>query len=123
MQKFKFIPYDKNLVSRARELRKNTTPAEEKLWLELLKHRELKKFKFTRQKPLGHFIADFYCAALKLAIEVDGELHAFEKGRDGERDNMLELEFGIRVIRVKNKDVLDNYEAVLTTLSKVVASP
>lgn len=53
-------------------MRRNPTPAEQKLWEDVLKHRPL-GYKFTRQKPLDFFIVDFYCAKLRLAIELDGE--------------------------------------------------
>ena len=64
--------------------------------------------KFTRQKPLDHFIVDFYCASLGLVIEIDGEIHNFQKARDKERDNILKQKFGLRIIRYKNEDVLKN---------------
>ena len=97
MKDFKFIPYDKNLVSRARELRKETTEAEKLFWNKILKNKKFVKFKFTRQKPLDYFIADFYCAKLCLVIEIDGEIHNFQKTRDKERDNLLEQKFGLKV--------------------------
>ncbi|HEY4493945.1 MAG TPA: DUF559 domain-containing protein, partial [Candidatus Paceibacterota bacterium] len=88
MQKYNvpYIPYDKNLVSRARELRKETTAVEKLFWDKILKSKKLEKFKFTRQKPLDHFIVDFYCASLGLVIEIDGKIHNFQKIRDKERD-------------------------------------
>ena len=101
MKLYKFIPYDKNLVSKARELRKSETEAEKKFWSKVLKNEKLINFKFTRQKPIGNFIADFYCAKLKLAIEIDGKIHKFQKIRDDERDNLLKQEFGIKIIRYK----------------------
>lgn len=114
--KYKFIPYDKNLVSRARELRKTQTKAEKIFWFEILKDKKLEKFKFTRQKPLGSFVVDFYCARFKLAIEIDGEIHRFQKIRDSERDNLLEQKFGLKIIRYKNEEVLNNSSKVLSDL-------
>ena len=93
MKIYKFLPYDKNLVSKARELRKSETEAERKFWFEVLKNKKLSDFKFTRQKPIGDFIVDFYCARLKLAIEIDGEIHKFQKERDAERDNILKTKY------------------------------
>jgi len=116
MKLYKFIPYDKNLVSKARELRKSETEAEKKFWSEILKNKNLINFKFTRQKPIGNFIMDFYCAKLKLAIEIDGKIHKFQKIRDKERDNLLKRKFGVRIIRYKNEDVLNNTELVLDDL-------
>ena len=116
MKNFKFIPYDKNLVSRARELRKEITEAENLFWNKILKSKKLESFKFTRQKPLDHFIVDFYCAKLGLVIEVDGEIHDFQKARDKERDNLLEQKFGLKIIRYKNEEVLNNTEKILEDL-------
>lgn len=73
-----YIPYNRKLVEKARENRKNQTEAENKIWNEILKDRQLKNYKFLRQKPLDNFIADFYCAELMLVIEVDGGYHKKE---------------------------------------------
>lgn len=118
MKIYKFLPYNRNLVSRARELRQSETEAEKKFWLEILKNKKLSNFKFTRQKPIENFIVDFYCAKLKLIIEIDGEIHKFQKVRDGERDNILKEKFGLRIIRYKNEDVLNNTEKILDDLVK-----
>ena len=104
------LPYNRNLVAKAKELRKNMTPAEKKLW-----HDYLKTFKFRvlRQRPITFFIVDFYCANLKLVIEVDGNSHFTETGMayDAERTRILEG-YGLKVIRFTNDDVLHNFEAV-----------
>ena len=123
MKTFKFIPYDKSLVLKARELRKNVTKAEEKFWIEILKNKKLEKFKFTRQRPLGHFIVDFYCASLRLAIEIDGNIHKVQKIRDAERDNFLKQSFGVKIIRYKNEDVLNNTNFVLEDLIERIHNP
>lgn len=122
MKNYKFIPYDKNLVSRARELRKNLTEAEKNFWLEISRHDKLKKFKFTRQKPLGHFIVDFYCSKLGLVVEIDGDLHEFQKMRDEERDNFLKQKFGLKVVRYKNKEILTDTERVIGDLIRRIKS-
>jgi len=118
MKNFKFIPYDKKLVSRARELRREATKAENLFWSKILQDKKLANLKFTRQKPLDHFIVDFYCAKLCLAIEIDGEVHDFQKARDIERDGLLEQRFGLKVIRYTNKDVLNNTEKITEDLIK-----
>jgi|SRR3989344_6717491 len=122
MQKYNipFIPYDKDLVSRARELRKETTGAENLFWNKILKNKKFVNFKFTRQKPLDHFIVDFYCAKLSLVIEIDGEIHDFQKIRDRERDNILKQKFGLQIIRYTNKEVLTNTEKVIDDLTKKI---
>ncbi len=69
MQKYKFLPYNKNLVSVARELRKNQTEAEIKFGAFIKNCDFFKKYKFTTQKLLDNFIVDFYCSKLLLVIE------------------------------------------------------
>lgn len=72
-----YIRYRRDLKSRAQSLRHDPTPAERKLWYEFLStHRA----KFTRRKPLGCYIADFYCAQKRLVIELDGDTHFTDKG-------------------------------------------
>ena len=68
------IYYNKNLKAFSRKLRNNSTLSEVLLWSEL-KGRKILGYRFTRQKPLGKYIADFYCFELKLVIEIDGESH------------------------------------------------
>ena len=66
------IPYRMHLKLRARGLRRDLTPAERKLWYEFLSGLPQK---FTRQKPLGRYIADFYCSKHRLVVEIDGHSH------------------------------------------------
>ena len=104
-----FLPYNPQLVARAREMRKNPTVAERKLW------GYLRNFpvKFWRQKPINNFIVDFYCPKLKLVIEVDGDSHFTDSGLvyDEERTRVLEG-YGLRVIRFTNDEVVQNFEGV-----------
>ncbi|MCX6752193.1 MAG: endonuclease domain-containing protein [Candidatus Nomurabacteria bacterium] len=118
MQKYNipYIPYDKNLVSRARELRKKTTEAEKVFWGKILKNKKLANLKFTRQKPIDHFVVDFYCSKLGLAIEIDGKIHTFQKTRDEERDNLLKQKFGLKIIRYTNEEILADTESVAEDL-------
>ena len=71
------LPYDPSNKNRGREMRKSATRCENKLWYECLKGM---KPHFYRQKPLDHYIVDFYCPVLKLVIEIDGEYHAWSYG-------------------------------------------
>jgi len=114
-----YIPYDKNLVSRARELRKETTEAEKIFWNKVLKNKKFTHLKFTRQKPLGNFIVDFYCASLGLVIEIDGKIHDFQKHRDLERDNLLKQKFGLKIIRYRNEEVKDTEKVVENLIEKI----
>jgi very-short-patch-repair endonuclease len=114
------LPYNPDLVERARELRRNMTPAERQLW-EYLKHAP---YRFLRQRPIDHFIMDFYCPALRLVIEVDGEQHYTEEGKayDAERDTILQS-YGLRVVRFRNEEVLRQFESVRQRIEAAFGSP
>jgi very-short-patch-repair endonuclease len=107
----------KKIRTRARELGKTMTPAEEMLWQQL-RGRRLGGLKFRRQHPLGNLIVDFYCAEHRLVIEVDGGIHAAQRESDAERTQQL-VDHGYRVIRLTNKQV---EEAVGETLSIILAA-
>ena len=112
------LPYNLDLVTKARELRKNMTPTEKKLWYGYLRSF---KFRVLRQRPIAFFIVDFYCAALKLVIEVDGDSHFTEAGQayDAERTSILEG-YGLKVIRFTNDEVLHDFEAVCDRLDREI---
>jgi very-short-patch-repair endonuclease len=116
----RFIPYRRALKPRAQGLRRDPTPAEKKLWYEFLC---LQQEKFTRQKPLGPYIADFYCAAARLVIELDGDSHFTSKGQasDQHRAQILAT-LGMRIIRFTNLEVAENFEAVCEQVSKALRS-
>ena len=87
------LPYNPNLIDRAKELRKNLTPAEKKLWYDYLRNF---KYRVLRQRPIDHFIVDFYCPSLKLVIEVDGDSHFTEEAEAADRERTQQLErYGI----------------------------
>ena len=115
------LPYNPRLVQRAKELRKNMTPAEKKLWYGFLCSF---RYRVLPQRPIDNYIVDFYCAAVKLVIEIDGEHHYREEGKqyDDERDSILES-YGLTVIRVKNSEVDENFEAVCRRIESFVRSP
>ena len=98
------------MKSHCRELRHDSTVPERILW-GLLRNRRLAGMKFRRQQTIGPFIVDFYCADMKLVIEVDGESHSGRLGEDQKRQSFLERN-GLRVIRFTNEDVLGNLEGV-----------
>ena len=110
-----YIAYDSTLTEKARENRKNPTPAENKLWFEVLQNKQLADLKFTRQKPLDRYIVDFYCSELLLAIEIDGDSHAEQADYDRQRTARLN-QIGIDVIRYTNREVLNNPEGVCSDL-------
>ncbi len=105
-----YIAYRRRLTRHARSLRSDPTPAEKKLWYEFLSRLPQK---FTRQKPLGSYIADFYCSSCKLVIELDGDSHYAEEAQryDAARTQALQLR-GLRVIRFTNLEVRENFEEV-----------
>ena len=122
MKKRKIIPYNPNLKQLARDLRNNSTKSEIILWLKL-KNKQFYGYDFHRQKPLDNFIADFYCSALMLVIEIDGYSHelleVYEKDRL--KDKRLK-EFGITVLRFSDHQVLNDMENLLRVLEDYVAN-
>src|SRR5687767_9554384 len=106
----RFIPYRRGLKRWSQSLRRDPSQAERKLWFEFLRDLPVK---FTRQKPLGNYIADFYCASRRLIIEVDGDSHFNEQGADYDaaRTAVLESE-GLSVMRVTNLEVEEQFEGV-----------
>ena len=110
--------HNAKLTSRAQELRKNMTKEERKLWYEYLNNYPLR---FRRQVTFGHFILDFYCAAAKLAVELDGSQHFGEEGlaKDAERTRFLESN-GIVVLRFPNTDVTGNLRGVCELIDLTV---
>jgi very-short-patch-repair endonuclease len=115
----KYIPYDKTLVEKGRANRRNPTAAEKKMWNEVLRNREFKNLKFTRQKPLDRHIVDFYCSEILLVIEIDGDSHAGNEAYDRLRSERLGT-FGITVLRYTNVEVMKNLEGVYQDLSEKV---
>ena len=110
-------PYDEALTEKARENRRRPTPAENKLWFEVLRSRRLSGLKFTRQKPLDRYIVDFYCAELMLAIKIDGDSHNARGRYDEARTRRLNA-LGVEVVRYANAEVMNNVEGVCVDLQK-----
>ena len=104
-----------HLKNDRKRLLKNMTPAETVLW-EYLKSGKL-GVRFRRQHVIANFIPDFVALSCKLIIEVDGEIHDFQKEYDEDRTFLLE-ERGFRVIRFKNEEVLNNIEKVIEKIKE-----
>lgn len=104
------LPYNPELTERAKELRNHMTFAEEKLWNGFLKRY---KYRFRPQKQIDNFIVDFYCAKLKMVIEIDGEIHDEEnrKGYDKERTRVFES-YGLKEVRFRNEEIVNSFEDV-----------
>ena len=107
------LGYNKKLKELARNLRKNSTKAEIRLWSEVLRAGKMKGYTFLRQRPVLNYIADFMCKELKLIIEVDGATHNHEEQwyKDQERQKELE-EYGFTVLRFSDNEIQKNLEGV-----------
>ena len=112
----------KDIQQRARELRKNMTAAEKKLW-QVLRGNQLDGLYFRRQHAIGTYILDFVCVQEKLVVEVDGGTHLGQEEFDKERTRWLEEEKGYRVIRFTNDDVLRNINAVVEMIRDAFKNP
>ena len=102
--------------ARRRALRGRATDAERLLW-RLLRSRQFLGLKFRRQHPVGPYIVDFYCAARRLAVELDGGQHFTIEGQtyDQQRTGYLATR-GIRVLRFANNELFENTDGVLEIL-------
>ena len=112
------IKSNKNLVPNAKKLRKEMTKEERHLWYDYLREYPVK---FIRQKILGKYIVDFYCAKAKLVVELDGSQH-FEQDmieKDKNRSTFLE-EYGLTVLRVPNSEVNNNFRNVCEYIDYIV---
>lgn len=105
------LPYNITLKQRARELRLNPTNAERIVWKKILSNDKMLGFRFLRQKPIDGFIVDFYCAKLKLVIEIDGSSHDEKENYDFERECILK-KYRLNILRICNNDVLCNLNKV-----------
>jgi very-short-patch-repair endonuclease len=106
-------PVPPALLRAARDLRAHMTDAEHALWA-CLRRKHLGGYRFRRQHPIAQYVLDFYCPAVRLAVEVDGGQHGTDSGRerDAARTAFLKAR-GIRVLRFWNSDVNTNLEGVL----------
>jgi very-short-patch-repair endonuclease len=110
------------VVYSARKLRREMSLPEVLLWEHLRAAKQ--GMKFRRQHPIGPYIADFYCSAAKLVIEIDGEAH--DRGDRPERDIVRDTTMrnaGYEVLRIAAADVLKDMEAVILTIRAAAESP
>jgi very-short-patch-repair endonuclease len=110
------IPYNKNLVSNARQLRKNMTPEEKHLWYDFLKRLP---YNVRRQHNICNYIVDFYIAQKKVVIEIDGVQHTSDENKqaDEQRDKQMAM-WGIKVLRYSNKSIHQSFNAVTEDILK-----
>ncbi len=106
---------------RARNLRRQQTEAEQRLW-HYLRNRRLAGFKFRRQHVLGPYIVDFVCLESHLVVEVDGGQHGAQQEYDDQRSAFLEAQ-GFKVVRYWNNEVLKDTQAVLRVIHRALVDP
>ena len=106
------------LISNARNLRREMTKEERHLWYDFLRYHPVK---FRRQAVFGKFIADFYCAQAKLVIELDGSQHYEPENRQADQTRTEYLEtFGVMVIRIANTEVMRNFRGVCEYIDALI---
>jgi len=112
------IPKDNSQLENARRLRREMTPHERKLWYLFLRKYPVKIYK---QRIIGRYIVDFYCASAKLVIEVDGSQHYEPHGmvHDAERSVFLS-DLGLEVLRFSNRDIDKAFRAVCEQIDTTV---
>jgi len=111
------LPYNPELTERAKELRNHMTLAEQKLWDEFLRSH---KCRFRPQKQIDNYIINFYNAKFKIVIEIDGKIHdELDKAEyDKERTKIFES-YGLKVIRFKNEDIINNFNDVCKRINEL----
>ncbi len=116
----KHLPYNKDLTSKAKDLRNNMTKTEKKLWYDFLNNY---RFKFTRQKPIDNYVVDFYCSSLWLVIEIDWDTHRSDEEikYDNIRTKKLES-LWLRIIRFTNTEIYENFEEVCKKIEQETPS-
>ena len=103
----------KEHIKKRQYLRNNMTKAEIVLWSKL-KGKQLNGLKFRRQHGINNYVVDFYCPELKLAIKIDGDVHAYNSRISYDKQRQKEIEaLGIKVLRYTNNDVIQNIKGVL----------
>ena len=110
--------HNTKLVPLAKNLRKNQTKEERHLWYDFLRGYPVR---FIRQKIIGQYIVDFYCAKANLVIELDGSQHyePEEQKKDAERTAFLEG-YGLRIIRIPNNEINKNFRGVCEHIDTAV---
>jgi very-short-patch-repair endonuclease len=114
------VPYNKNLKEISKKLRHRPTEAERCLWKRLrLKHLG---YVFHRQKPIGGYIADFYCPEAKIVIEIDGDYHSSTETADNDRvrDEIMH-NLGMTILRIPNSEILNDTDRVISKIMQMLA--
>ena len=110
--------HNQRLTSRSQQLRKNMTKEERRLWYEYLRSYPVR---FRRQVTCGTYILDFYCAAAKLAVELDGSQHYEDNQQVYDEKRRIFFEnMGIHILRFANTDVMQNLSGVCQMIDRIV---
>lgn len=111
--------YNKRLKGYAREHRNYSTKAEVKLWCELFRNRQMMGYPFLRQRPIGKYIADFFCKELKLIVETDGISHTWEDAPEKDRERLMFWnELGYTVLRFDDKEFMYHLNHVYLSIEE-----
>jgi very-short-patch-repair endonuclease len=108
----------KEKLQRAKELRREMTPAEKILWNELRANKL--GVRFRRQQVIQGFIVDFYCHKMGLVVEVDGDIHDLQQEEDERRERALS-ELGLKLVRFKNNEVVRNVSTVVGKIREAIS--
>ncbi len=111
----------KHMIGRAQSLRRQTTEPEQLLWT-ALRNGQIGGLRFRRQHPVGPYVVDFFCHSAGLVVEIDGMSHDDKIREDAERTKYLKSQ-GLRVLRVLNRDVMDDLDAVTREIARLCDVP
>ena len=112
------FPYDKDMTGIAQNLRHQAPPEEKQLWYHFLREYPVQ---FRRQKPLGRYVLDFYCAKARLGIELDGSQHFTPEGLLSDQNRTAYLNNqGIHILRFSNSEINTQFEAVCRMIDLTV---
>ena len=110
--------YNKDINNIAKTLRKQMTRQERHLWYNFLRNYYVKVY---RQRTIDNYVADFYCPAAKLVVELDGGQHYTEKKMlDDEHRSLIINQYGIHVVRIPNNEIDNNFYSVCTYLDSII---
>ena len=113
--------FNKTAEKEKRRLLRKILPKVEVVIWSRLKGKQVLGYKFRRQYSIGTYVIDFYCPALKLAVEIDGDSHFQEGAQDNDKHRQAFIEsFGIQFLRFTNEDVLRNLEGVLEAIKQAL---
>jgi len=109
--------FNKKTETIKRKILRNNMPLPEIILWSRLKSKQLGGYKFRRQYGIGRYVIDFYCPALKLAIEIDGDSHFIDDVKEYDRDRQIFIEsLGVKFLRFTNSDIMNNLDSVLAQI-------